>query len=196
MGRSNVSLLGASTLANSAERAGGAVLGSATLNVMGWEVTPREASMLLAAVVFIVLAGCVMYLFFQTNLGTAMRATAQDPVAAQLMGIPVERVIAVTFALGGALGGAGAVVYAIYINSLSFGMGYQIGLFAFTAAVLGGIGQIPGAVLGGLILGMVRSLGSAYIGEKWSSALIFAILITILIFRPAGLLGGSRREKV
>lgn len=139
--------------------------------------------------------GLTLFVKF-TRLGTAMRATAQDPVAAQLMGIPVERVIAVTFALGGALGGAGAVVYALYINTLSFQMGFQIGLFAFTAAVLGGIGQIPGAVLGGLILGLIRSLGSAYLGEKWSSALIFALLITILIFRPAGLLGGSRREKV
>ena len=125
-----------------------------------------------------------------------MRATAQDPVAAQLMGIPVNRVIAVTFALGGALAGAASVVYALYINTVSFQMGFQIGLFAFTAAVLGGIGHIPGAVLGGLIIGLVRALGSGYLGEKWTGALIFAILIVILIFRPAGLLGTGRKEKV
>jgi branched-chain amino acid transport system permease protein len=131
-----------------------------------------------------------------TRMGKAMRATAQDPVAAQLMGIPVDRVIAVTFAIGGALAGAASVVYALYINTISFQIGYQIGLFAFTAAVLGGIGLLPGAVLGGLVIGMVRALGSAYLGEKWTTALIFAILIVILIFRPAGLLGTRRREKV
>jgi branched-chain amino acid transport system permease protein len=125
-----------------------------------------------------------------------MRATAQDPVAAQLMGIPVDRVVGVTFIIGGALAGAASVVYALYINTISFQMGFQIGLFAFTAAVLGGIGHIPGAVLGGLTIGMVRSLGSGYLGEKWTTVLIFVILITILVFRPAGLLGTRRREKV
>jgi branched-chain amino acid transport system permease protein len=131
-----------------------------------------------------------------TRLGTAMRATAQDPVAAQLMGIPSDRVIGATFLIGGALGGAASVVYALYVNVLSFQMGYQNGLYAFTAAVVGGIGKIPGAVLGGLIIGLVRSLSSGYLDERWTPAVIFGILIVILIFRPAGLLGDSRREKV
>jgi branched-chain amino acid transport system permease protein len=131
-----------------------------------------------------------------TKLGKAMRAAAQDPVAAQLMGIDVDRVIAVTFALGGALAGAASVIYGLYINTVSYQMGFQNGLYAFTAAVLGGIGNIPGAVLGGLVIGLARSFGSGYVGERWTSALVFVILIAILVFRPAGLLGTHTREKV
>jgi branched-chain amino acid transport system permease protein len=131
-----------------------------------------------------------------TKLGKAMRATAQNPTAAQLMGINVDRVISVTFALGGALAGAAAVIYGLYINTVSYQMGFQNGLYAFTAAVLGGIGNIPGAVLGGLVIGLARSFGSGYVGERWTSALVFVILIAILVFRPAGLLGTHTREKV
>ena len=131
-----------------------------------------------------------------TKLGKAMRATAQDPLAAQLMGINVDRVIGVTFALGGALAGAASVIYGLYINTVSYQMGFTNGLYAFTAAVLGGIGNIPGAVLGGLVIGLARSFGSAYVGERWTSALVFVILIAILVFRPAGLLGTHTREKV
>jgi branched-chain amino acid transport system permease protein len=131
-----------------------------------------------------------------TTLGKAMRATAQNPVAAQLMGINVDRVIGATFAIGGSLAGFGSVVYAFYVNTVSFQMGFQNGLYAFTAAVLGGIGNITGAVLGGLVIGLVRALGTAYIGETWTSALVFAVLIVILVFRPAGLLGTRVREKV
>jgi len=131
-----------------------------------------------------------------TRLGKAMRATAQDPVAAQLMGIHVDRVISVTFALGGALAGAASVIYGLYINTVSYQMGFQNGLYAFTAAVLGGIGNIPGAVLGGLVIGLARAFGSAYVGERWTSALVFVILIGILVFRPSGLLGSSTKEKV
>src|SRR5205823_9096658 len=97
-----------------------------------------------------------------TSLGKAMRATAQNPTAAQLMGINVDRVIAATFALGGALAGVAAVVYGLYIKSVGYQMGFQNGLYAFTAAVLGGIGNIPGAVLGGLVIGVVGELGKAY----------------------------------
>lgn len=131
-----------------------------------------------------------------TTLGKAMRATAQNPTAAQLMGINVDRVIAATFAIGGALAGVASVVYGLYFNTVGYQMGFQNGVYAFTAAVLGGVGNIPGAVLGGLVIGLVRSLGTAYVGENWSEALVFAILIVILIFRPTGLLGARTREKV
>ena len=131
-----------------------------------------------------------------TPLGKAMRATAQNPTAAQLMGINADRVIAATFGIGGALAGVAAVVYGLYIKSAGYQMGFQNGLYAFTAAVLGGIGNIPGAVLGGLVIGVVGELGKAYIGAKWSEALIFGILIIILLFRPNGLLGARTREKV
>ena len=131
-----------------------------------------------------------------TTLGKAMRATAQNPTAAALMGINVDRVISATFAIGGALAGIASVVFGLFFNTVSYQMGFQNGVYAFTAAVLGGIGNIPGAVLGGIAIGLVRSLGSAYVGETWSEALIFAILIVILIFRPNGILGSRTREKV
>jgi branched-chain amino acid transport system permease protein len=151
--------------------------------------------LLVVGVTLPLMLGLTVFVKF-TRLGKAMRATAQDPTAAQLMGIPVNRIISATFAIGGALGGAASVIYALYINTISFQMGFQTGLYAFTAAVLGGIGKLPGAVLGGLVIGLVRALGSAYLGEKWTSALIFVILIVILVFRPAGLLGSPRKEKV
>jgi branched-chain amino acid transport system permease protein len=131
-----------------------------------------------------------------TRLGKGMRATAQNPVAAQLMGINVDFVIGTTFVIGGALGGAASVIYGLFIHTVSYQMGFQNGLYAFTAAVLGGIRSIPGAVLGGLIIGLVRSLSSGYLDEKWTGAVIFGILILILIFRPTGLLGSRTREKV
>jgi branched-chain amino acid transport system permease protein len=131
-----------------------------------------------------------------TLLGKAMRAVAQNPTAARLMGIDVDRVIAATFAIGGALAGVASVVYGLYNGTVAYNMGFTNGLYAFTAAVVGGIGSIPGAVLGGILIGLVRSLGSAYVDEKWTAALIFVILIVILIFRPSGLLGSRTREKV
>ena len=141
------------------------------------------------------MAGLTLFVRF-TKLGKAMRATAQNPTAARLMGIDVDRVIGATFAIGGLLAGAASVIYGLTINTVSFQMGYQNGLYAFTAAVLGGIGNLPGAMLGGVVIGLVRSLGSQYVGEQWTSALVFAILIILLVFRPSGLLGARTREKV
>ena len=132
-----------------------------------------------------------------SSLGKAMRATAQNPTAAQLMGINVDRVIGLTFIIGGVLAGFGSVVAALTLyNTIDYQLGYQQGLYAFTAAVLGGIGNIPGAVLGALVIGLVQSFGSVLIGEKWTSAMVFVILIVMLVFRPTGLLGSRTREKV
>ncbi len=131
-----------------------------------------------------------------TTLGQAMRATAQNPVAAQLMGINVNRVIAVTFMIGGALAGVASVIYALKVHTISFMMGFTNGLYAFTAVVLGGIGNIPGAVLGGVILGLVYSLASGYADNLWANAIVLMMMIVILIFRPSGLLGARTREKV
>lgn len=142
--------------------------------------------------IMIVLTLLVKY----TRLGKSMRAVSQNPTAAQLMGINVERTIGSTFAIGGALGGFAAVIYALYINTIGYQIGYINGLYAFTAAVLGGIGNIPGAVLGGILIGLIRSLGAAYVGARWGTAIIFGILIVILVFRPSGLLGERSREKV
>lgn len=135
-----------------------------------------------------------------TRLGKAMRATAQDPEAASLMGVSIDRTIVVTFLIGGALAGATGVFYNMYIGQVWFLTGFQLGLIAFTAAVLGGIGNVSGAVLGGFVIGVVQSLAIQYLpggqGLQWSDAIVFAILVLILIFRPAGLLGQQVPDKV
>ncbi|HET9232800.1 MAG TPA: branched-chain amino acid ABC transporter permease, partial [Candidatus Eisenbacteria bacterium] len=131
-----------------------------------------------------------------TRLGKAMRATAQNPVAAQLLGIDVNRVIGATFMIGGALGGFAAVIYPLFNPTIHFQLGYRSGMDAFTAAVLGGIGNLPGAMLGGILIGLVRSMSDQYIETRWTNAIVFSILILILIFRPNGLLGARTREKV
>jgi branched-chain amino acid transport system permease protein len=131
-----------------------------------------------------------------TKTGKAMRAVAQNPVAAQLMGVDINRVIGATFLIGGALGGAASVIYALYNNTIRFDLGYRAGMDAFTAAVLGGIGSLPGAMLGGLLIGVVRAMSDQYIEARWTNAVVFTILILILVFRPSGLLGARLREKV
>lgn len=125
-----------------------------------------------------------------------MRAIAQDPVAAQLMGINTGRIVSVTFFMGGALAGVAAVIYGLYIGTIHYQMGYQNGLYAFVAAVLGGIGSIGGAVLGALVLGLVRALSDQYIGVRWQPAILFGLLIVVMALFPTGLLGRGRREKV
>ncbi len=131
----------------------------------------------------------------RTKLGKAMRATAQDRDAAQLMGIDINRTISATFFIGAALAGAGGLVYALYFNSIRFDLGFSAGLIAFTAAVLGGIGNIEGAALGGLLIGIIRALNERYVSASWSDVVIFAILILVLVFRPTGLLGMRVPEK-
>ena len=165
-------------------------------NLLGSSALRFTAKDLLVILVTVpLMAGLTLFVRF-TKMGKAMRATAQNPIAARLMGIDVDRVIGWTFAIGGLLAGAASVIYGLTINTVSFQMGYQNGLYAFTAAVLGGIGNLPGAMLGGIVIGLVRSLGSQYVGEQWTSALVFAILILLLVFRPSGLLGTRTREKV
>jgi len=132
----------------------------------------------------------------RTRAGKAMRAVAQDQTAAKLMGINVDRVIGQTFLIGGGLAGVASVVYALYNNTIYFQMGYRAGIDAFTAAVLGGIGSLPGAVLGGLCIGLARACSDQYIATRWTNVFVFTILILVLVFRPAGILGAKHREKV
>jgi|GEM_PF-521659 len=152
--------------------------------------------LVLVALVTVPLMAALTWLVRFTKLGKAMRAVAQNPTAAALMGIDVERVIGATFFIGGALGGFATVVYAIYNQTVNFQMGYRMGMDAFIAAVLGGIGNLPGAVLGGLMIGVVRAMSDGYIEARWTNSVVFGILILILVFRPAGLLGAKLREKV
>lgn len=131
-----------------------------------------------------------------TNMGKAMRATAQDKTMALLIGINVDRVISVTFVIGSALAALGGVLIANHIGQLNFYIGFIAGIKAFTAAVLGGIGSIPGAVLGALILGWTESFCTGYISSDYEDVFAFALLVLILIFRPSGLLGRAETKKV
>jgi branched-chain amino acid transport system permease protein len=124
-----------------------------------------------------------------------MRATAQDRDAARLMGINVDQTIALAFLLGGALAGAAGMIVGMYNNSAVFVMGFTAGLRAFTSAVLGGIGNIAGSMLGGLLIGLVAALSDQYIEARWTNAVVFGILVIILVFRPSGLLGEDVGQK-
>ena len=125
----------------------------------------------------------------RTRLGKAMQATAQDQEAARMMGIEVDTVVMTTFFLGSALAGAAGLIFGLYYNFTSYVIGYTAGLRAFTAAVLGGIGSIPGAMLGGVLIGLIESLGGQLIATRWTDVIIFSILVIVLVFRPTGLFG-------
>ena len=115
-----------------------------------------------------------------------MRATAQDPEAARLMGINVDTTISATFLIGGALAGAAGLIYALYQTTIWYFQGFEAGLFAFTAAVMGGIGNLQGAVLGGLIIGCIQQISDNRIGTEWTPAIVFVFLILIMVLRPQG----------
>ncbi len=140
----------------------------------------------------------LLWLVQRTRQGKAMRATAQDREAAAMMGIDVDRTISFTFLLAGGLAGAAGLIYAVYFTSVRFDQGFQLGLIAFTAAVLGGIGNLPGAVVGALLIGMIQSFNNTLTwhapGSDWTQSIVFAILILILVFRPEGLLGERTPE--
>jgi branched-chain amino acid transport system permease protein len=125
----------------------------------------------------------------RTTLGRCMRAVAEDREVAAVMGVNVRRVIAVTFLLGSALGGAAGVLVGLYYTQIDFFMGYSAGLKAFTAAVLGGIGNLKGAMLGGLVLGVIESLAVTFLNPAYRDVVTFVVLILVLVFRPTGLLG-------
>lgn len=165
-------------------------------NLLGENVIQFTMKDLIVAAITIPLMIALTFLVKCTKLGKAMRAVSQNPVAAQLMGIPVDRVISLTFMIGGALAGFSSVVYALYNNTIYFQMGYRVGIDAFTAAVLGGIGSLPGAVLGGLLIGFIRAMSDQYVATQWTNVIVFSILILLLIFKPAGILGLNVKEKV
>ncbi len=149
--------------------------------------------------VFIVVASVLIMIglhFFirRTMLGKAIRAASEDAVAARLMGINVDRVISVCFLIGSLLGAAGGMMYGMYYNTITFHDGYLVGIKAFTAAVLGGIGNIPGAMLGGVALGMLEGLGAGYLSSQWKNVFAFLILVMLLLCWPSGILRKFRNE--
>src|SRR6266487_4654706 len=166
---------------------------------------------IIVIVVAVALMFALQWMVNSTRIGRAMRAVAQDREAAALMGVNVDRIISITFFIGAGLAGAAAFIYGLEYQSTIFVIGFTLGLFAFTAAVLGGIGNLAGAMLGGILIGILEALSSLipdstdpashgiglpHGGPAWHEAVIFAVLILILVFRPSGLLGQQTPEKV
>lgn len=168
------------------------------LPTTAWEIGGAYISfvqMLIIVSAFILMAA--LYFFVHhTRLGTAIRATAIDQDAARLMGINVNRVIALVFIIGPVLGAIGGLFIGLYYRQTYFTMGWSYGLSAFIAAIIGGIGNIPGAMLGGLVLGLFNAFAAGYISSSWQDAITFSLLIAILLVRPSGLLGERVAEKV
>jgi branched-chain amino acid transport system permease protein len=166
--------------------------GDTVFNISG---VPIQRGYILAVAVMIPLVILLAWFITSTRLGRAMRATAQDPEAARLMGINVNMTISLTFLVGGMLAGAAGLVYALYQTNVWYFQGFEAGLIAFTAAVMGGIGNVRGAVLGGLIIGVIQSFADNRMGGgEWTEAVVFGYLILIMILRPRGLLGEETRE--
>jgi branched-chain amino acid transport system permease protein len=149
---------------------------------------------LLAVVVTVPLFFFLLNFINFSRIGRAMRATAQDPQAARLMGINVDTTISFTFLVGGVMAGAAGLIYALYQTDVWFFAGFTAGLIAFTSAVMGGIGNLKGAILGGLIIGMIQQISDNRIGTEWTPAIVFGYLVLILVFRPQGLIGEQTRE--
>lgn len=176
------------------------LLASHPWHVLGAAITPVQVSIIVLAAL---LMSGLMLLVNRTSLGRAMRATAQSPKVARLMGVNVDKIISSTFVIGSSLGAvAGVMVSANYGQAHAY-MGFLIGLKAFSAAVLGGIGNLAGAVLGGLLLGLIESLGAGYIGDftggflgsQYQDVFAFLVLILVLVFRPSGLLGERTADR-
>jgi branched-chain amino acid transport system permease protein len=161
---------------------------------------PIEHSDVFAVIITVPLLVALLWFVGSTKYGKAMRATAQDPDAARLMGINVDHTIRLTFLLGGLMAGAAGLIFALYNGTIRFNQGFTAGLIAFTAAVMGGIGNLKGAVAGGLIIGVIQAISDSGnylgipLGPQWTPAVVFAVLILVMVFRPQGLFGEETRE--
>lgn len=169
------------------------ILPTQTIPVFGVEISVMRFVMFGGSLVLMYL---LYWFIHKTRIGTAIRAVAIDQGAAKLMGIDVNRIISIIFLIGPALGGAAGVMVGLFYGQITYDMGFSFGLKAFTAAILGGIGNIPGAMLGGILLGVIEALGAAYISIAWKDAIAFCVLILILIFRPTGILGERVADKI
>ncbi|MCW0183232.1 MAG: branched-chain amino acid ABC transporter permease LivH [Zavarzinia sp.] len=161
----------------------------------GFTVTLSYLQVFIVALTIALMVGFT-YLITKTPLGRAQRACEQDRTMASLIGVDVDRTIAMTFVMGAALAAVAGMMVTLYYGVIDFYIGFLAGVKAFTAAVLGGIGSLPGAVLGGLLIGLIEALWSAYFSVEYKDVAVFAILVLVLIFRPSGLLGRPEIEKV
>jgi branched-chain amino acid transport system permease protein len=178
----------------SAQRSWPQILGDTGFNVGSVRIAWSTIVVLLITVPLLLV---MTWFVTSTRQGKAMRATAQDQDAARLMGIDVDRTIAITFALGGALAGAAGVLYMQANGITRWDAGFRLGLIAFTAAVLGGIGNLTGAVIGGFLIGIIENVNNSLgLGQAWGQTVIFGILITLMVFKPEGILGKPTTEKV
>lgn len=176
------------------------LLNADTVSIMGASITKLQ---IMIVVLCLVLMAGLLVVVEKTKLGRAMRATSQNPAVAGLMGVNVNTIISATFMLGSALGAIAGVMVATNYSQAHYYMGFMIGLKAFTAAVLGGIGNLGGAVAGGILLGIIESLGAGYIGQltggflgsNYQDIFAFMVLILVLIFRPSGLLGEKMADR-
>jgi branched-chain amino acid transport system permease protein len=165
------------------------VLAKKTLFVIGGADVRTDKVLVILAALGLMIA---LERFVATSrLGRGIRATAQDPETAQLMGVNIDRVVMLTFLLGGLLAGAAGTLYGIFFEAARYNIGFLPGIKAFTAAVLGGIGNIRGALVGGLVLGLLENYGSTVLGVQWKDVFSFTVLVLVLLFRPTGLLGES-----
>ncbi len=155
-----------------------------------WDANIRTDKVLVIVAAIVLMVALERFVA-TSRLGRGIRATAQDPETAALMGVNIDRVVMLTFLLGGLLAGAAGTLFGIFFEQAKFNIGFLPGIKAFTAAVLGGIGNIRGALLGGLLLGLLENYGSAVLGAEWKDVFAFSILVLVLMFRPTGLLGES-----
>ncbi len=165
----------------------------ASLTIYGARITYLQ----LCIIFFSFFLMLTMHLFVtRTKIGKAMRAVAQDKVMASLLGINIDSVISITFIIGSGLAAVAGIMVAMYYGLVNYSIGYIAGIKAFTAAVLGGIGSVPGAMFGGVFLGLVESMGAAYISSEYKDAYAFAVLIIVLLIKPSGIFGKATEEKV
>lgn len=170
-----------------------ALLPQGIIRVAGLIITYQQITVVAIAVSAALMMAIVVK---RTSVGLAMRAVSERPLVARLMGIDSERTIMITFMLGGALSAVGGLLVASFVGVATPTMGFLPGIKAFAAAVIGGIGNIPGALVGALFVGLVETLGAGYISPGWADAIVFIALILTMLFRPQGLLGTTVREKV
>jgi branched-chain amino acid transport system permease protein len=169
------------------------LFGSGGFNFLSTRMTYLQASIIAVSAAIMVL----LHLFvMKTRIGKAMRAVAQDKTMSSLLGINIDAVISVTFILGSGLAAVAGLMVAVYYGLVNYYIGYSAGIKAFTAAVLGGIGSIPGAMFGGILLGLVEGLGASYISSEYKDVYAFIILIIILLVKPAGILGRAEEDKI